>query len=55
VTTVRDTGRLGLLLAALALAGVVRAEDAPLPAAVEQVARRTITRAALEAPIRFLS
>ena len=55
MTTVRDTGRLGLLLAALALAGVVRAEDAPLPAAVEQVARRTITRAALEAPIRFLS
>ena len=55
MTTVRDTGRLGLLLAALALAGVVRAEDAPLPAAVEQVVRRTITRAALEAPIRFLS
>jgi Zn-dependent M28 family amino/carboxypeptidase len=55
VTAVRDVGRFGLLLAALVLAGVVRAEDQPLPAAVAQVARGTITRAALEAPIRFLS
>jgi len=46
---------LGLLLAALALAGAVRAQDEPLPAAVEQAARSTITRAVLEAPIRFLS
>jgi len=37
------------------LAGAVRAEDPPLPAAVAQVAHGTITRAALEAPIRFLS
>ncbi|HZC87090.1 MAG TPA: M28 family peptidase [Steroidobacteraceae bacterium] len=55
MTTVRDVGRFGLLLAALVLAGAVRAEDPPLPAAVAQVARGTITRAALEAPIRFLS
>ena len=55
VTAVRDTGRIGFLLVALALAGAVRAEDEPLPAHVEQVARSTITRAAIEAPIRFLS
>jgi len=55
VTTVRDVARSGLLLAALVLAGAVRAEDPPLPAAVAQVAHGTITRAALEAPIRFLS
>jgi Zn-dependent M28 family amino/carboxypeptidase len=55
VTAVRDTGRFGFLLAALALAGAVRAEDEPLPAAVEQGARSTITRTALEGPIRFLS
>jgi Zn-dependent M28 family amino/carboxypeptidase len=55
VTALRDVGRSGLLLAALVLAGAVRADDEPLPAAVGQVARSTITRAALEAPIRFLS
>jgi len=55
VTVVRDTGRFGFLLAALALAGAVRAEEAPIPASVEQAARSTITRATLEAPIRFLS
>ena len=55
VTAVRDVARSGLLLAALVLAGAVRAEDPPLPAAVAQVAHGTITRAALEAPIRFLS
>jgi Zn-dependent M28 family amino/carboxypeptidase len=51
----RDTGRLGLLLAVLALAGAARAADEPLPAAVEQAAHGNITRATLEAPIRFLS
>src|SRR6516165_7442689 len=55
VTVVRDSGRFGFLLAALALAGAVRAEEAPIPASVEQAARSTITRATLEAPIRFLS
>ena len=56
----RETCRLVFVVAALtlascALAGAALAEDATLPAAVEQAARSTITRAALEAPIRFLS
>ena len=55
MTAVRDIGPFGCLLAALALACAVRAEEAPLPPAVEQVAHSSITRAALEAPIRFLS
>jgi Zn-dependent M28 family amino/carboxypeptidase len=55
VGALRDTGRFGLLLAALALAGASRAADEPLPAGVEQAARSNITRATLEAPIRFLS
>jgi Zn-dependent M28 family amino/carboxypeptidase len=44
-----------LTLASCALAGAALAQDATLPAALEQAARSTITRAALEAPIRFLS
>jgi Zn-dependent M28 family amino/carboxypeptidase len=48
-------GRFAFVVAALAFAGATLAQDAPLPAAVEQAARGYITRAALEAPIRFLS
>jgi len=55
VRALRDTGRFGLLLAAFAIAGAARAVDEPLPAAVEQAARGNITRATIEAPIRFLS
>ena len=43
----------GMLLGALASA--VLAQETPLPAAVKQAAHAHITRAALEAPIRFLS
>src|SRR5215472_12533619 len=55
VNAIRESGRLGLL-AALALgAAAPAASDGPLPDAVEAAARSSITRAALEAPIRFLS
>lgn len=47
--------RSGLVVAGLALAAVALADAAPVPPAVEQSAGRHITRAALEAPIRFLS
>jgi Zn-dependent M28 family amino/carboxypeptidase len=40
---------------ALAGAGAALAQDPPLPGTVAQAAHRYITRAALEAPIRFLS
>ncbi len=46
--------RIGLTLTGLALSGVALAQ-APVPSQVEQAAGRYITRAALEAPIRFLS
>lgn len=48
-------GRFGGFAAALALAGAALAQNPPVPGAVEQAAHRYITRAALEAPIRFLS
>ena len=48
-------GRFGGFVAALALAGAALAQDPPVPPAVEQAAHRSITRATLEAPIRFLS
>jgi Zn-dependent M28 family amino/carboxypeptidase len=47
--------RFGLSLAGLAVAAVAHGEAAPVPPAVEQAARTYITRASLEAPIRFLS
>ena len=55
VTAAREPCRWGLAVGALALASGALAQDATLPAAIEQAARSTITRAALEAPIRFLS
>ena len=48
-------GRLSCLVTVLALSGTALAQDSAVPAAVEQAARSYITRAALEAPIRFLS
>ena len=48
-------GRVSGLIAALALAGSAQAQSSPLPAGVERAAHTYITRAALEAPIRFLS
>ena len=47
--------RFGGFVAAFALAGAALAQDPPVPPAVEQAAHRSITRATLEAPIRFLS
>ena len=55
VTAAREPCRWGLAVGALALGSGALAQDATLPAAIEQAARSTITRAALEAPIRFLS
>ena len=52
---VRELGRLGVMLVTAALAGAALAETPPVPAAIEQAARTYITRAALEAPIRYLS
>jgi Zn-dependent M28 family amino/carboxypeptidase len=54
VIAVRELGRFGTLFTA-ALAAVAAAQTPAVPDAVEQVARSYITRAALEAPIRFLS
>ena len=45
----------GVLLTAVATMSVALAEPAPVPAVVEKAAHTYITRAALEAPIRFLS
>jgi Zn-dependent M28 family amino/carboxypeptidase len=55
VTTVRRQMPIDLALAALALVRVAAAATAPVPEAVERTAKAYITRAALEAPIRFLS
>src|SRR5215468_7672117 len=55
VIAVPGIGRVGGLIAALALAGSALAQNPPLPQGVEQAAHSYITRAALEAPIRFLS
>jgi len=54
VIAIRELGRLGTVFTA-ALAAVAVAQSPAVPDAVEQVARSYITRAALEAPIRFLS
>jgi Zn-dependent M28 family amino/carboxypeptidase len=47
--------RSGFIVVTFALARAALAQDVPIPAAVEQAARSYITRASLEAPIRFLS
>jgi hypothetical protein len=47
--------RIGVALAGLTLIGTAAADVPTLPPAVEQTARTQITRAALEAPIRFLA
>jgi Zn-dependent M28 family amino/carboxypeptidase len=47
--------RSGFIVVTFALAGAALAQDPLMPAAVEQAARSYITRASLEAPIRFLS
>ena len=52
--SVRELGRFGAVFTG-ALAAVAVAQSPAIPDAVEQVARSYITRAALEAPIRFLS
>jgi len=54
----RRFGRIAILGAAAVLGSAAAASDpasAPLPGEVEQAAQSAITRAALEAPIRFLS
>jgi Zn-dependent M28 family amino/carboxypeptidase len=55
VIAVRGFAGFSSLVSAFALAGSALAQDARLPGPVEQAARGYITRAALEAPIRFLS
>jgi Zn-dependent M28 family amino/carboxypeptidase len=55
VFAVRQIRRGAVFSAALALTAAALAQDAPLPKDVEQAAHSYITRAALEAPIRFLS
>jgi Zn-dependent M28 family amino/carboxypeptidase len=55
VGAVRRSARPSIAVAALALAGAAAAQDASLPDGVEATARTYITRAALEAPVRFLS
>jgi len=55
VIAVPDIGRVGGLIAALVLAGSAQAQNPLLPAGVEQAAHSYITRATLEAAIRFLS
>ena len=47
--------RSGAIIVALLLATAVSAAEPPVPAAVAQAAQSEITRAVLEAPIRFLS
>jgi Zn-dependent M28 family amino/carboxypeptidase len=54
VAAVRELGRFGIILA-LAMAGAAAADEPPVPAVVQDTAHAYITRAALEAPIRFLS
>ncbi|MGP8032651.1 MAG: M28 family peptidase [Steroidobacteraceae bacterium] len=53
--TVRVLRQSGVTLAAVTLTGLGFADSAPVPPAVEQAARSYVTRAALEAPIRYLS
>ncbi|HWZ61899.1 MAG TPA: M28 family peptidase [Steroidobacteraceae bacterium] len=53
--TVHMLRRSGLSLAALMLTGLAFADSAPVPPAVEQAAHTYVTRASLEAPIRYLS
>ena len=55
VTAAPEAARFVLAVAALTIAGVGSAQEAPIPGAVEQAARSYITRASLEAPIRLLS
>ena len=55
MTGVPESRRIGFIVVTLAVAAVALAQNAPLPSAVEQAARSYITRASLEAPIRFLS
>jgi Zn-dependent M28 family amino/carboxypeptidase len=55
VIALSGIGRFGGFAAAFALAGAALAQDPPVPGPVAQAAQRYITRAALEAPIRFLS
>ena len=52
---VRELGRFATVFAVATLAAVAVAQSPAVPDTVEQVARSYITRAALEAPIRFLS
>jgi Zn-dependent M28 family amino/carboxypeptidase len=52
---VPQLGRFACVVAALVLTDAALAQDRPVPGAVEQAARSYVTRAALEAPIRFLS
>jgi hypothetical protein len=51
---VRGWPRLSTAVAAVALTSAAAAPDASLPDTIEAAARTHITRAALEAPIRFL-
>jgi Zn-dependent M28 family amino/carboxypeptidase len=55
VTAVRGSTRISGVFAAAAWAAVSVAQAGPVPEAVEHMADATITRAALEAPIRFLA
>jgi Zn-dependent M28 family amino/carboxypeptidase len=55
VPITRELRRLGMAFAGLALIGTAAADATTVPPAVEQAARAHITRAALEAPIRFLA
>jgi Zn-dependent M28 family amino/carboxypeptidase len=54
VAAVRRLGQ-SILWSVVALAAVAAADTAPVPKAVQDVARADITRASLEAPIRFLA
>src|ERR1700686_5832720 len=47
--------RFSLLVGAIAAVSAVAAESTPVPESAREVANKYITRAALEAPIRFLS
>ena len=51
----RRRARFSLVFIAVGLTGAALAQTPPVPRAVEQAAHAYITRAALEAPIRFLS
>src|SRR6202023_345810 len=47
--------RFSLLVGAIAAVSAVAAESTPVPESARKVANKYITRATLEAPIRFLS